>query len=255
MNNTTLIIPVFEITKANKEYFIGCLESIKNQNDKNFKVAVVAPKFNKELESLLKDFDYQKIVNDSGKTDFASQVNFAVSKIETEYFSVVQFDDVIFPNHVQNINKYISAYSNIDCFVPLVYEVDFEDKPIGFSNETVWSAGTMEKFGYFDLAKTKEKAFYNFNVNCFTIKKSTFEAVGKLKSSILKFGDFEFLLRLLNFGKMVYVIPKMTYKHFNGISGSIHDMQKDMDEMEKKFWYNMSRKEYFFDYDREISYP
>jgi hypothetical protein len=80
MNNTTLIIPVFEITKANKEYFIGCLESIKNQNDKNFKVAVVATKFNKELESLLKNFDCLKIVNDSGKTDFASQVNFAASK-------------------------------------------------------------------------------------------------------------------------------------------------------------------------------
>jgi hypothetical protein len=46
----------------------------------------------------------------------------------------------------------------------------------------------------------------------------------------------------------------MTYKHYNGIPGSIHDLQSDMDEVEKKFWYNMSKKEYFFDYDREINY-
>ena len=255
MNNTTLIVPVLAITESNKKYFVDCIDSIKNQNDKNFKLVVVAPKFNKEIESVLKGVEYLKIVNDSGKTDYQSQVNFAVTKIDTEYFSVVQFDDVIFANHVQNINKHIEAYPEVDCFIPLVYEVDSDDQPIGFSNESVWATGNMEKFGYFDLAKTKEKAFYNFNVNCFTIKKSAFETIGKLKTSIIKFGDFEFLLRLLNFGKKVYVIPKMTYKHFNGISGSIHDMQKDMDEMEKKFWYNMSRKEYFFDYDREITYP
>jgi hypothetical protein len=50
------------------------------------------------------------------------------------------------------------------------------------------------------------------------------------------------------------VIPKMTYKHLNGVKGSIHDQQIDMDELEKRFWYSTSKKEYFFDYDREITY-
>jgi GT2 family glycosyltransferase len=256
--NTTVIIPIHEINDNNREFFVQCIESIKNQKDPNFYVQIVTPKISEEIKKLSEEIPSAirmvTLINDSGKHDYASQINFACDVILTPYFSILQMDDIMFPNHIENINKYIQAYPEVDAFTPLIYEVDPNDNPIGFSNESVWATGNMEKFGYFDLQKTKEKPLYNFNVNAITIKLEAFKAVGKFKTSMKKFGDFEFLLRLLNFGKKVYVIPKMTYKHYNGIPGSIHDLQSDMDEVEKKFWYNMSKKEYFFDYDREINY-
>jgi len=256
MHKTTILIPILEVNDNNRSYFKECIGSIKTQKDKNFYVQFVGPEYSKEIQELTSGIEncLPFLINDSGKIDYASQINFASAKVQTEYFSVAQMDDTMFPNHVQNINIYTAAYPTLDCFNPLVYEVGPNDEVIGFSNETIWAAGNMERFGYFDLAKTKERAFYNFNINCFTVKTDVFQKSGMLKPSLKKFGDYEFLLRLLNLGKKVFVIPKMTYKHYNGITGSIHDLQKDMDDLEKKHWYNTSRKEYFFDFDREITY-
>lgn len=257
MNKTTIIIPILEVNENNKEFFKSCIEAINVQKDKNFYVQIVTPNLSDEIKEITSGVDAETflptLINE-GKTDYQSQINFAAGYISTEYFTVLQMDDIIFPNFIENVNKYAEAYPEIDCFTPLVYEVDPNDDFFGFSNETVWAPNGMAKFGYFDIEKTKEKSFYNFNLNFFTIKKEAFENVGKLKS-LKKFGEYEFLLRLLHKGKKVYVIPKLACKHYNGLKGSIHDLQKDMDELEKKFWYNMSKKEYFFDYDREITYP
>ena len=50
--NTTVIIPIHEINDNNKEFFVQCIESIKNQKDQNFYVQIVTPKLSEEIEKL-----------------------------------------------------------------------------------------------------------------------------------------------------------------------------------------------------------
>ena len=68
------------------------------------------------------------------------------------------------------------------------------------------------------------------------------------------FHDYEFLLRYLEHGNNVYVIPKLTYRHVNGRDGSIIGDMKDVNDFEKKWWYDLAKKEYHFDYDRQLEY-
>jgi hypothetical protein len=258
MTNTTILIPIHELNEVNKPYFQECIKGLSTQKDKNFNVLFISPEnltetISEIAKSSLEGITFECLTN-PGLTDYTSQINEGVKNVKTAYFSIVQMDDVVFPNHTLNINKYISAYPNVDVFVPLTYEVDTEDSPLGFSNESVWAINSMKKFGYFDLKGAKEHLFYNYNINCLTMKTECYTQTGGLKRNMKRFQDYEHLLRMLNLGKSIFVIPKISYKHVNGVKGSIMESQTNMSEQEKKFWLQMAKKEYFFDFDRELNF-
>lgn len=259
MYNTTVIIPIHKLENDDVELLSKALESLKEQKDKKFEVALVIPIDLKDKSGELKieeylgnDIKYQWIYND-GLTVYQSQINFTVDKVDTPYVSILQYDDEFLPNYIKNVNNYIEAYG-YDVYSSIVFELDKDQKFIGFANEAVWSINHMLEFGRFDLSNTKKHNYVNYSMCGATIKIDTFKEVGKLKTSMVKFHDYEFLLRLLQMGKKVYVMPKITYKHVNGRKNSIHDLQKNMGEDERKFWYELAKKEFHFDYDREIEY-
>ena len=259
MYNTTIIIPIHKLEDSDCELLNKALVSLTKQKDSNFKVAIVIPstldaRANElKIEEVIEDsFEFSWVLN-TGDTNYQSQVNFAVDNIDTEYFSVLQYDDELLDNYVMNVNKYIAAYG-YDIFLPIEFEVDGNSDFIGFSNEAVWSLNHMDKFGHFDLSNTKKHSYVNYNMCGATIKKQSFEEAGKFKASMVKYHDYEFLLRMLNLGNVAYVIPKLMYKHVNGRDGSLHDSLKGMLEDEHKFWYELARKEYHFDDDRDISF-
>lgn len=259
----TIIIPIHRLDESSFEYLKKAIASLRNQADMGFRVLfVVSLNVSQEdkdkiLAEVGDDFNAHIEIN-TGETDYQSQVNFAVHKVvDTDYFAVLQLDDTLKNNYIKRALEYIDAYPNFDLFAPLCWEFDkeeSEDKFIGFSNEAVWSIQHMEKFGIFDIENTKKNHFFNYNLAGAIVKAESFIDVGSLKVSMTKFHDYEFLLRMLNSGKKAMVIPKFMYNHINGREGSIHDLQKDMPELEKKFWYDMARKEYFFDFDREKKY-
>ena len=256
----TLVIPIHELSEDDFSFVTPMVESLNKQRVKDFKVAfvvseAVTEELSKRLVELVDDSIESKIVTNTGETDYQSQVNmFATDHLDTPYFAVIQYDDSIMDNYIMNAVKHIEAYPEYDMFSQIVFEVDNSNTFIGFSNEAVWSIGHMEVFGEFDLAKTKKHHFYNYNICGAIINSVSFIDSGGLKPSFKKFQDYEFLLRMLEMGKKVYVIPKLTYKHYNGRPDSIFDSLKDMTKGEEKFWYELAKKEYHFDYDRKIQY-
>lgn len=255
MNKTTIIIPIHKLVESDMVFFNKTVKSIDSQKDKNFDLMIV---LSKQIEEEQKDeivslFEvaFPTILwNTTEKTDYASQMNFAVEQVKTKYFTILQFDDEMCNNYIMNVN----AHKDVDLYTSLISELDGEGKFLGFSNESTWAVNHMDVFGTFDLANAKKHNFFNYNLCGATINCATFKELGGFKSSMVKYHDYEFLLRLLFKGKVAYVIPKLMYRHVNGRIGSLHDKQKDMLENEKKFWYNLAKKEYHFDWDREIEY-
>ena len=61
---------------------------------------------------------------------------------------------------------------------------------------------------------------------------------------------YEYLLRAINEGNKVFVIPKIGYVHTVDRAGSVMDSFKDMDEKERNFWIKLAKKEYYFKKER-----
>jgi GT2 family glycosyltransferase len=256
----TVVIPIHELSEDDFSFVTPMIESINSQRVKDFKVAfvvteAVSDELKEKLTSAIDESIEVKVVVNTEETDYQSQVNFfATEHLDTPYFAVLQYDDILLDNYIMNAVKHIDAYPEHDMFVQIIFEIDNKNTFIGFSNEAVWSVGHMEEFGEFDLSKTKKHHFYNYNICGAIIKSVSFIDSGGFKPSMKKFHDYEFLLRMLEMGNKLYVIPKLTYKHVNGRVGSIFDSLQDMSKDEEKFWYDLAKKEYHFDYDRKIQY-
>ena len=111
-NTVTTIIPVHKLEENEKDYFAKAIASIREQKKLPTKVMVVVPK-DSEVKKTLESFDYGdkvksilSIVENEGETDFCSQINFGVSKVETEWFSILEFDDEYSKIMFDNFYKY-----------------------------------------------------------------------------------------------------------------------------------------------------
>jgi hypothetical protein len=118
------------------------------------------------------------------------------------------------------------------------------------ANEACWAANIMETPGIFDFNAMLRLNFMLLTA-CF-FKLEILEEIGQLKPNMTYFYDYEFLLRVVYNGHEVRAIPKATHYHFtNGEAiGNHHELSKD----EADFWQNAARKEYFFEFDRELAY-
>lgn len=263
-NLLTIIIPIHQNGDMQLEYTKKCIDSVANQTMNAFSLFVVYSKevpqeYKTSIENYIqsKNMDIQSVdftVND-GDCGYASQVNMSVNGVNTKFFSILQYDDTIMPKFVESFYKHTMAYPKTRMFCNLVAETDPTNKFIGMSNESVWAVGTMERFGYFDLKNTKAQKYFNFSICGAIIATDNFKACGKFKGSFKFFGDYEFLLRYLHRGNEVFVIPHINYKHTNGLQGSIYDQLQGSTDEERKFWHETSRKEYYFDFEREIATP
>ena len=257
--NITTIIPVHKFDEKIGEYLKKALESIKKQDGVNEepKVVIVAPDdVQKHLVPLLPNNEYSNVsfVNNKGNIDYQSQVNLAVDLIETEYFTVLEFDDEFGNAYFKNALKYIKAYPEVDVFLTMMIEVNDKNEAIKLTNETVWAqqfVGENGELGFLNLNALKQ--YTDFKLSGAVIKKSEFENLGKYKSNIKLTFMYEFLLRALNNTCKVYSIPKIGYKHLATREDSLFDQyQKTMSIEERKFWFDTAGKESNFTTDREI---
>ena len=193
-------------------------------------------------------------VKNEGKTDYQSQVNLGVDNIDTEYFSVLEFDDEFSTTYFKNAEQHIKTYPDVDIFLSMMIEVNEKNEGIKLTNETVWAQqfiGENGEIGYLNLSALKQ--YTDFKLSGAVIKKSEFENLGMYKSNIKLTFMYEFLLRALNNGCKVYTIPKIGYKHLAEREGSLFSVyQKEMSMKERKFWFDVAGKESNFTKDREI---
>lgn len=253
MENLTVIIPITTLdTDEKKEMFVKAISSVDDSN-----IIVVGD--SQAIETLpqdkIKDYIFTIVENNTNNINYASQVNFALKKVKSDYFTVLEYDDIFSPIWFKMLKKYMDADVNDTfAFLPLTEVVDYETKlPFGYSNEAVWASSFSEELGYYDIQSLEYNL--NFNTSGGVFKTEDFKNLGGLKSSMELVFWYEFLLRALYKGKKIFVIPKVGYYHTVNRPDSITNVYANtMSEKEADWWIDLAKKEYFFIKDRNKTY-
>tara|TARA_R110002051_G_scaffold323438_3_gene417053 strand:- start:6792 stop:7589 length:798 start_codon:yes stop_codon:yes gene_type:complete len=260
MENITVIIPTHKIDEKFNDYFINCIKSLKTQTSVPSNILIVRSKDDK-LKNYLENFDFDnltvEIVENTGETDYMSQVNFGASKVKTKWFSILEYDDEYSNIWFNNVEKYSAHYKDVDIFLPLVVDVTEEGEFINFTNEAVWAMNFSDKMGYLDNACLLR--YPNFQTSGLVINKEKYDEIGGFKPSMKLTFVYELLLRATYNDIKIFTIPKVGYKHTNMRSGSLfwdyrYDDNKKISSEEAGFWIESAKKEYFFTTDRGIKY-
>lgn len=262
--NTSVIIPIHEYNDTISELLNKGIESIESQEklEKLPEILLVYPQSIKEgvdsfVDSMKRKYQdkltFKEVIND-GNTDFQTQINLGASKVETDYFSILELDDEYSTTYFFNVEKYIKYYDDIDVFLSTIIEVTPKNEAIKLTNEVTWSqqfVGENGEMGYLNLNAIKQNT--DFKISGAVINKEEFLNMGGLKSNIKLTFNYEFLLRALNNACKIYTIPKIGYKHLSGREGSLFDKYgKTMSMAERKFWFDTATKEANFIKDRNI---
>jgi hypothetical protein len=265
MKNITVILPINDI---NGEYELSLLDnsikSIISSKKRPDKLLIVLSK-NENLKSIFDKYDFgdfksntKIVINDTDNFDYQSQINFGVNNIDTEYFSILEFDDEYSNIYFDNVYKYIDQYyEKVSIFLPIVVDINPDNKFIHFTNEPVWARDFSDEIGFLD--NDSLLAYPNFQLSGSIIKTEVFKSLGGLKSNIKMHYNYEFLLRTTYFDEKIMTIPKIGYKKMNMRPNSIfykiyHSPTEKMDIIEQKFWFNTAKKESYFKNEREIKY-
>lgn len=256
MNKISVIIPVHEFNDDVKKYLKNAIDSVTKQKDNKLKLyLVVVPLIESDILTL--DFvtdDITVLVND-GNSSYQGQVNYAVNKTDSEFFTVLEFDDILSPTFTLNGLEHIEYYDDVDVFLTMMVEVDDKDNAMKITNETVWSqqfVGENGEMGY--LNPNALKQYTDFKLSGALIKKSEFISIGAYKTNIELSFMLEFLMRVLNNTGKIYVIPKIGYKHLATREGSLFNHYfNSMSISERKFWFETALNESNFTADRVIN--
>ena len=250
MEKVTIIIPIINMeNEKNQELFKRALDSVDDSqilvvgNEADIKI-VEGLKLTKIVRVLINAFD----------TSYQNQVNLAVKEVKTEYFSVLEYDDMYTPIWFKNVKEYVEKdVEDIFAFLPLTEVIDIKTGPIGFANEAVWASSFSEEIGYYDLQCIED--YLDFNVSGAIFKTDEFITLGMLKPSMKLSFWYEFLMRALYRGKRFFVIPKIGYKHYVGREDSLSYIYgNNMSDSEANWWIDLAKKEYFFPHDRNKTY-
>ncbi|MCD8208992.1 MAG: hypothetical protein LUD72_13720, partial [Bacteroidales bacterium] len=203
------------------------------------------------MAHILKDsFDVK--VNDTGKTDYCSQVNFGVSCVDTDFFSILEADDMYTDNWFSMASRYYYSNEDVSVFLPINVCSDPDSKIWQYCNELVWAKAFSEKMGFLDKGALLTSSNFNLTGGIFNTK--DFIAVGGLKTHMVVAFNYEFLLRVLTKDLKVYVVPKEGYVHVVGREGSISEhYTKTMDRKESEKWFKLAQSECVYTEDREVS--
>jgi len=246
--NVSVILPVHDVSGDFDVWFKKAIRSVNESVVKPTTLLVVCAD-NKDVKSYMESWEKPE--------DLVVSINYGVENCETEYFSILEFDDEYSNIWFKNFQEYVSHYPDVDIFLPLVVDTDQQGQFLGFTNEALWAMGFSEEQGYLDNNTLLK--FQNFQVSGFIMKKEKFEEIGGMKPSMKLTFNYEFLLRATYNDTTIMTIPKVGYKHTNQRDNSLFWGYKNSQDSllspeEAKFWVDTAKKEYFFTTDREVSF-
>jgi hypothetical protein len=260
MSKVTVVLPIHEFGEDIKKYLEAAINSVLKQVGSKPQLLVVYT-HRAEEGGILSFLDgglfteQVKYIKNDGKTDFCSQVNFGVKNIETDYFSILEFDDEYSITYFRNVDKHINILTDVGMFLPITIDVDDKtNQPLQLVNQNIWSNGYVGEngtLGYLNSRSLNEFSFYTLGGS--VIKKSDFLAVGGLKSNIILAFTFEFFQRFIDAGNKIYTVAKFGYKHIINRDGSLFmGLGSTLTNDERRFWFETAKRESHFFSDREI---
>jgi len=260
MNNITAILPIHEFIEGTEKYLDLAINSLMKQVDATPELLIVYSHRAEEggLLNYLAERNYGERVTtlkNEEKTDFCGQITFAAKSVKTKYFSILEFDDEYGIIYFRNAEKYAAKLKDVSMFLPIT--IDTDDKtgmPLQLVNQNIWSNGYVGEngvLGYLNSRSLNEFSFYTLGGA--VINTQDFLAVGGLKSNIVLSFSYEFILRFLNNGNKIYVIPKYGYKHTINRDGSLFmGLGAILTQDDRRFWFETAKKESHFFNDRII---
>ena len=251
MKDLVVIIPLHEYNKEVEALLSNAISSVPEELEvriscKNGLSTDIKKAYKKHKNVVIYESE-----DENAPSDFCSLVNQAVG--DSNWFSILEYDDEYTPIWFDNFKKYVDFYSDISVFLPLEDLVDANDnKFVGVGNEAPWASSFSNEIGYIDLDCLQN--FFDFYLTGSIFNTADWEEVGGLKSPIKLTFWYEWLLRATYKGKKIYVIPKIGYVHKLGRPGSIiEEYKKTVDDKESNFWVNVAKKEYFYKEVRDSS--
>jgi glycosyltransferase involved in cell wall biosynthesis len=259
-NKISVVLPI----KTGKvmgfeDFFKKSIESVKNQKD-FLQELIIVHGGEDYLNNFLSSFDFEelnvRLIEWSDSPSFAKQVNHGVELSDSNWCSILEFDDEYSNIWFKNATKYIDIYKDVDVFLPIVVDVDEKLVFAGFTNEATFAANVSSEMGI--LTNETLQTFQNFQISGMVFNKNKFLEMGGIKPNIkLTFG-YELFLRLTHNSIKIMTIPRIGYKHINLREGSIFwnykNGEEKMSQDEAKFWIDSAKKEYFYTNNRDIKY-
>ena len=249
MKDLTIIIPVKEYDESIDNMLAEAIKSCKDN-----KIILVGKNVTKfEEKNSLKNLSV--IENENSDCTYQENVGKALESVNTEYFSVLEYDDRFSDIWIDAFEEYL-GFENEEIFgyLPLTEIIDFvEKRSIGYANEAFWASSFSERIGFLDIESMTE--YLSFNTSGAIFKTKDFIDLGGLKKSMKLVFWYEFLLRSLYNGKKIFVVPKVGYFHVVNRDGSLSsEYGKTISEEEADWWVDLAKKEYFFKNDRNKKY-
>ncbi len=248
----TVIIPILseQLLSTELETAVKSVEACREHyKDGDIKIITVLPKeCDYDYPSYLVDNtnNTRIVVNDSKKTDYCSQVNFGVKHVDTEYFSILEFDDTYAPKWFKMFSEYYNTHEDVSVFLPINVVSNIKDNLHGFVNEIAWSSSFSSNIGEIDFDCLQDCASFNLTGGIFKTKDWC-----EYKPSIKVSFNYEYLLRITSKKQKVYVIPKEGYHHVLYKDGSLTEKYKqEISDQDVEKWFELAKMEYIYDNDR-----
>lgn len=258
MKDITIIVPLHIYDENVKTLLNEALKSVED-NRKTYKdgsLSVVVVTSENIADAVRNEIPDVTVLTNNGNTDFCSQINFAVDYIDTDYFSILEYDDQYRDKWFKQAHEYYYGNESISIFLPL---------NVQHTNHTNWGFGNefglSNAFITDDVDDTDDIGIINFkrmekcsvfNLTGAIFNRNDFIKVGKYKPSIKVAFNYEFLLRLTNKGLKCMVVPKEGYVHEVGREGSLTDeYNKTLTNDEVNKWFELAFREYVYDNDRK----
>ena len=241
MKDLVVIVPMHEFGKENIELLNKAVESV----PEGLKV-ILSVKKGVDGRTLKGISNRLTVLAESDGDSFVELVNTAVDNIEEKWFSILEFDDTYTPIWLDNAKKYVEFMPEISVFMFLEDITDFNNgKYIGFGNAEAWASSFSNEIGYIDNDCLQNYFDFYLTGSIFNVK--DWQEIGGLKAQIKLTFWYEFLLRLTNKSKKVFVIPKVGYNHALNRNGSLVSIfRESMSDKEIEFNFDLAKREYFF---------
>lgn len=253
MKDITVIIPVLEAQLDSNE-LVNAVNSVKEcqkyYNDGKLKVLIVVEKVENGFDyTAFDDIKYKYIVNDSGKYDYCSQINFGVKHVDTEYFSILEYDDYYMKKWFNMFKNYYDTNEDVSVFLPINVLHNAKTNEREFVNDIIWSNGFANQIGYIDFECLQATASFNLTGGIFKTKDWL-----EYNPSISIAFNYDYLLRATSKKQKVFVIPKEGYHHelFNKGSLSEYYMNNITNDENIKL-FEQTKKEYTVNNNNNIS--
>lgn len=250
MKDITVIIPVLD-KQLDSDELTNAVKSVRDcqefYTDGKLKVLIVVEKVENGFDyTQFNGIPFKYIVNDTGNYDYCSQINFGVKHVDTEYFSILEYDDYYTKKWFKMFNDYYVTNEDVSIFLPINIIHNAKTDEREFVNDIIWSSGFANELGIIDFDSLQQSGSFNLTGGIF----KTSDWLG-YKPSIKVAFNYEYLLRATNKKQKIFVVPKEGYHHEIFKDGSLSSYYLDnINDDDNMKWFELAKREYAFDEDR-----